>query len=97
MPISLLLLLLRRNPPYFHEIQVRKTLRRALQSTLHTFQFPNGEADRTSVSARCRHSRVLRDRAVLYSSEVRRLDKRDVQKSKLEKHYDEREKLFNIL
>src|SRR5207245_4062763 len=40
---------------------------------VHTFfQFPNGDAKRTAIIARCRHSRVLRDRPVLYHRSFKR-------------------------
>ena len=54
---------------------------------VHTFQFPNGDAERTSVDARCRRGRVLRVRIVLYSKSIQGLYERDVRKSKIEKLY----------
>ena len=52
-----------------------------------TFQFPNGDAERTSINARCRRGRVLRVRIVLYSKSIQGLYERDVRKSKIEKLY----------
>ena len=55
---------------------------------VHTFfQFPNGDAKRTSINARCRRGSVLRVRIVLYSKSIEGLYERDVRKSKIEKLY----------
>src|SRR3982074_603448 len=54
------------------------------------FQFPNADAERTSVDAGCRHSRVLRVRILLYIGSIEGLCERDVRNSKQEKQ----EKLY---
>ena len=59
----------------------------AKPSNPRSTQFPNGDAERTSVDARCRRGRVLRVRIVLYSKSIQGLYERDVRKSKIEKLY----------
>src|ERR1700716_3899913 len=49
------------------------------------FQFPNADAERTSVGARCRRGRVLRVRILLYIGSIEGLYERNARKSKQEK------------
>ena len=49
------------------ENQTTKTIR---QRRIFTFQYPNGGAQRTSVDARRRRSRVLRVRIVVYNASI---------------------------
>jgi hypothetical protein len=64
-----------------------------LKPTVLIFQFPNGDAERTPVSARRRRRRVLRVRAVLYSGQIEGFSERNLRKSKLEKLYAKRRNL----
>src|SRR5438477_9584 len=68
-------------------MKTEKPQPRAQPSKLHTIQIPNGDANRTSINARCRRGSVLRVRIVLYSKPIQGLYERDVRKSKIEKLY----------
>ena len=68
--------------------KIEKLYAKPSNPRVHTFfQFPNGDAERTSVDARCRRGSVLRVRIVLYSKSIEGLYERDVRKSKIEKLY----------
>src|SRR5438477_560698 len=68
--------------------KIEKLYAKPSNPRVHTFfQFPNGDAKRTSINARCRRGSVLRVRIVLYSKPIQGLYERDVRKSKIEKHY----------
>src|SRR5438477_151533 len=68
-------------------MKTEKPQPRAQPSKLHTIQIPNGDANRTSINARCRRGSVLRVRIVLYSKPIQGLYERDVRKLKIEKLY----------
>ena len=59
--------------------KIEKLYAKPSNPRVHTFfQFPNGDAERTSIDARCRRGRVLQVRIVLYSGSIEGLYKRDI-------------------
>ena len=72
------LLLLRSNPPFCRSIAEDFEENRPEDVVDYAFQFPNNDAERTSVDARRRRGRVLRVRIVLHSRSIEGFSERDL-------------------